>query len=93
MLRICGENSRQRWGRWWGDWVLSNHFHVVLLVRPDLAQEWSDDEVAIRWRLLFPPHDEATGRQVEPAEHENLVSLSALPSPGHSGRKGPHPFR
>jgi REP element-mobilizing transposase RayT len=55
--------------------VLSNHFHVVLRVRPDLAQGWSDDEVAIRWRLLFPPRDEATGRQVEPGEHDlNMIT-------------------
>ena len=55
--------------------VLSNHFHVVLRVRPDLAQEWSDDEVAIRWRFLFPPRDEATGCQVEPTEHDlNMIT-------------------
>jgi REP element-mobilizing transposase RayT len=55
--------------------VLSNHFHVVLRVRPDLAHDLSDDEVAIRWRLLFPPRDEATGRRVEPAEHDlNMIT-------------------
>jgi hypothetical protein len=50
--------------------VMSNHLHVVLRVRPDLAREWTDDEVALRWRLLFPPRDEATGRQVEPEPHD-----------------------
>ena len=40
--------------------VLSNHFHVVLRVRPDLTQEWSDEEVAIRWRLLL----DWTGREL-----------------------------
>ena len=49
---------------------MSNHLHVVLRVRPDLAREWTDDEVALRWRLLFPPRDEATGRQVEPEPHD-----------------------
>jgi REP element-mobilizing transposase RayT len=59
--------------------VLSNHFHVVLRVRPDLAQDWSDEEVAIRWRLLFPPRDEATGRRVEPEEHD-LMPIKSNPA-------------
>ena len=46
--------------------VMSNHFHVVLRVRPDLAQGWSDEEVALRWRLLYRPRDETTGLQTEP---------------------------
>jgi REP element-mobilizing transposase RayT len=50
--------------------VMSNHLHVVLRVRPDLAQEWSDDEVALRWRLLFLPRDETTGEKVEPEQHD-----------------------
>ncbi len=29
--------------------VLSNHLHVVLRSRPDVATSWSDDEVARRW--------------------------------------------
>jgi REP element-mobilizing transposase RayT len=58
--------------------VLSNHFHVVLRVRPDLTQEWSDGEVAIRWRLLFPPRDESTGRQVEP-EQIDLKPITSNP--------------
>ena len=49
---------------------MSNNLHVVLRVRPDLAREWNDDEVALRWRLLFPPRDEATGRQFEPEQHD-----------------------
>jgi REP element-mobilizing transposase RayT len=55
--------------------VMSNHLHVILRVRPDLAQEWSDDEAALRWRLLYRPRDKATGRQVEPAEHDlNMIT-------------------
>ncbi len=52
--------------------VLSNHFHVILRMRPDLAREWTHDDVAHRWRLLFPPRDEATGRQVEPEQHDHV---------------------
>ena len=55
--------------------VMSNHFHVVLRVRPDLAQDWSDEEVALRWRLLYPPRDEATGLQAEPEQHDlNMIT-------------------
>jgi hypothetical protein len=50
--------------------VMSNHFHIVLRVRPDLAQGWSDDEVALRWRLLYPSRDEKTGLQSEPEQHD-----------------------
>ncbi len=34
--------------------VMSNHFHVVLRVRPDLAGAWSDDEIAARWLRFCP---------------------------------------
>jgi hypothetical protein len=50
--------------------VMSNHLHVILRLRPDLGQEWTDEEVALRWRLLYPPRDEATGRQVGPQQHD-----------------------
>jgi len=33
--------------------VMSNHYHVVLHVRPDLAEQWSDREVVERWHTLF----------------------------------------
>ena len=29
--------------------VMANHIHVVLRTRPDVAQEWSDEDVARRW--------------------------------------------
>jgi len=32
---------------------MSNHYHVVLHVRPDIAHEWSDREVVQRWHSLF----------------------------------------
>ncbi len=34
--------------------VMSNHLHSLVRVRPDHAKEWSSEEVARRWRLLFP---------------------------------------
>ncbi len=33
--------------------VMSNHLHLILRVRPDLAQDWSDEELALRWVRLF----------------------------------------
>ena len=34
--------------------VMSNHLHSLLRVRPDVADTWSAQEVAVRWRTLFP---------------------------------------
>ena len=34
--------------------ILSNHLHLVARTRPDVVQEWSDKEVAIRWLRVFP---------------------------------------
>ena len=50
--------------------VMSNHLHIVLRNRPDVARGWSDDEVAIRWRKLFPQRDELTGEPREPDGHD-----------------------
>ncbi len=50
--------------------VMSNHLHIVLRNRPDVAREWSDLEVAIRWRTLFPQRDERTGEPREPDRHD-----------------------
>ena len=37
--------------------IMSNHFHLVLRTRPDIVAQWSDEEVARRWRALFPKPD------------------------------------
>ena len=33
--------------------VMSNHYHVVLHVRLDLANQWTEHEVVMRWHQLF----------------------------------------
>ena len=33
--------------------VMSNHYHVVLHVRPDIAAAWSDEDIVKRWHQLF----------------------------------------
>ncbi len=50
--------------------VMSNHLHLVLRNRPDIAGQWSADEVALRWCRVFPPRDDATGEPVEPGVHD-----------------------
>ena len=37
-----------------GPVAMSNHMHLILRTRPDVVQEWSDEEVAFRWLRLFP---------------------------------------
>jgi REP element-mobilizing transposase RayT len=39
--------------------ILSNHLHLILRTRPDIANTWSKKEVAIRWLRMFP------GRRIE----------------------------
>jgi hypothetical protein len=34
--------------------VMSNHLHVILRTRPDVATAWSPEEIVRRWRELFP---------------------------------------
>jgi hypothetical protein len=34
--------------------ILDNHMHHVIRTRPDLAAQWSDAEVVIRWRRIHP---------------------------------------
>src|SRR3990172_1748831 len=57
--------------------VLDNHLHVVLRNRPDLVDQWSDEEVARRWWNLFPKRRDDEGRAAEPEQHE----LDMLTSP------------
>ena len=33
--------------------VMSNHYHVVLHLRADIANDWSEHEVVQRWHKLF----------------------------------------
>jgi hypothetical protein len=60
----------------WGYSVMSNHLHLVLRNRPDIAEQWSADEIALRWCRVFPPRDDATGDPIEPGEHD-LAMLTA----------------
>ena len=39
--------------------VMDNHLHLLLRLDPDVAAEWSDEEVVRRWGRLFPPRDKS----------------------------------
>jgi REP element-mobilizing transposase RayT len=56
--------------------IMSNHLHLVLRNRPDIVQGWSETEVALRWRKLFPRRSEVTGELAEPDDHD-LAMLTA----------------
>ncbi len=43
--------------------IMRNHLHVVMRIRPDLAERWSAREVVDRWLDLVPQRD-ASGRQI-----------------------------
>lgn len=50
--------------------VMHNHLHVILRSRPDVAETWSDKEVARRWLRLFPVRRNDDGTAAEPSESE-----------------------
>jgi REP element-mobilizing transposase RayT len=56
--------------------IMSNHLHLVLRNRPDSVEQWSDAEVALRWRKLFPQRDDTTGEPAEPDDYD-LAMLMA----------------
>ena len=36
--------------------IMTNHYHTILRTRPDIADDWSDQEVASRWLTLCPQY-------------------------------------
>jgi REP element-mobilizing transposase RayT len=50
--------------------VMSNHLHVVLQFVPDIAERWTDNEVAARWVRLFPPREDTDDARL--AKQRNL---------------------
>ena len=48
--------------------ILSNHMHLVARTRPDVVQEWSNQEIALRWLRIFP------GQRI----HEHLAEPTTL---------------
>ena len=50
--------------------VMDNHLHLVIRTRPDLAADWSPDQLAARWWALFPQRRLADGSPAEPSKEE-----------------------
>ena len=50
--------------------IMSNHLHLILRSRPDVAKEWSDEQVARRWLRLFPKRREKDGSPADPEDFE-----------------------
>ena len=59
--------------------IMSNHLHLVVRNRPDLAGQWTDQEVARRWWNLFPRRKNEDDSPAEPEPHE-LDMLMADPA-------------
>lgn len=58
--------------------VMSNHLHTLLHNRPDIAQGWSDEEVAIRWRRLFPRRRKR-GEAAEVPNEQEIKEITSKP--------------
>ena len=39
--------------------VMDNHLHLLVRLDPEVAANWSDDEVVRRWGRLYPPRDKS----------------------------------
>ena len=50
--------------------ILSNHYHLLVRNRVDLAGQWSDREVARRRWQLYPERKDESGKACEPTELE-----------------------
>jgi hypothetical protein len=57
----------------------------VLRHRPDIAEQWSADEVALRWSRVFSSRDDATGKAIEPGEPD-LAMLTDIARNGDRAR-------
>ena len=57
--------------------VMSNHLHCLIRNRPDTTKDWSPEEIARRWRILFPKRWEQ-GQPAEPSPEE-IAALVGQP--------------
>jgi len=49
--------------------IMSNHIHLLVRNRPDIAGQWSDEDVARRWWNLFLGRKTQDDRPAEPEPH------------------------
>jgi REP element-mobilizing transposase RayT len=50
--------------------LMESHTHLLIRNRPDLVQEWSAQDVALRWWRLFPKRFDHFGNPAEPKDEE-----------------------
>ena len=59
--------------------IMSNHYHIVVRLKPEQAADWSNDEVTDRWAQLYGlPLLLAKLRSAECTEAEEAVALDLL---------------
>jgi len=59
--------------------IMDNHLHLLLRLDPDMARQWSGEEVVKRWFKLFPPR--ATDRKpLSAAKVDELAAAKAQDS-------------
>jgi REP element-mobilizing transposase RayT len=56
--------------------IMSNHYHVVVMVDANRAQQWSDDEVVARWATLFQVPEGFHRGECIPEWRNRLSSIS-----------------
>lgn len=54
--------------------VMSNHLHTVIKNNPQIARSWSNQEIAVRWRKLFPKYKEKQAYE----EDINRISQNSI---------------
>jgi hypothetical protein len=55
---------------------LSNHIHLVVRTRPDVAQSWSDEDVARRWLIVAKLKRNGNDTVVQPTDAELAAELN-----------------
>lgn len=55
--------------------IMSNHYHVVVRLRPEQSENWSDDEIKDRWSKVFSVPENTSSEQLA-LWRERLCSLS-----------------
>lgn len=55
--------------------IMENHLHVVLRNRPDIAIDWTDEQVARRWWQVHPQRKNENGRAAVPNPEDLAPSL------------------
>ena len=56
---------------------MDNHLHVLVRLDPEVAEDWSDDEVVRRWGRLYPPRDKSRKPLAD------FRGVGSRPAPGH----------